>query len=231
MRTGLVRHSLANYVGLAGMLLWITLGGCAVASRQTGPVTGPVLFTDGPQSNAGRWELDPVQSRWLAWSFTAGNLHVSRTPAVVPFSGPIRFGLPIPVRLPADVSLEVQIHTNSQTTGIGCGIFVDRPSRNDRYYFELDPYGNSSISVEKLAAGQSLAVLQGPKPLSGIDRNNRIGITRLGSRLTFLVNGTEVAAVDAMPSEAGPMGLFAEVLPGSAEEDSVDFSNLVIRQP
>lgn len=219
----------ASLVAVAGILVLTVTGGCSSAAS----TPDEILFADGFRSNAKAWDVDSIQSHWLYWSLAAGKLRVARTPASVPFAGPMRFCLPIPHRTFTDFQVALDARSESMTAGIAYGIFVDRPTNETRYYFALNSDGTYSVFVEEHPPTLHPDFIQEPTALAmaNIRATHQMTVSAVGSTMALAVDGTPVASVTDAQLGPGPLGLFVEVVPGSGDETWVEFDNLIVQEP
>jgi len=219
----------AGRVAVASILVLVATGGCSSAAS----TPDQVLFADDFRSNARGWDLDSAQSHWLQWSLAAGKLRVTRTPASVPFAGPMRFCLPIPHRAFTDFQVTLDARSESKAAGIAYGIFVDRPTNDARYYFALDSDGTYSVFVEEHPPTLHPDFIQEPTALSTANARapHRITVSAVGAAMTLALDGTRVASVPDAQLGPGPLGIFVEVVPGSGDETWVEFANLIVQKP
>jgi hypothetical protein len=222
----------------AALIVLVAAGGCSspVPAGSAAPATGTdetqATFGDVLGSAVDGWDLKSVQSRWLEWSFTGEQLRITRTGVAVPFSGLMRFCLPVPDHTFADFELGLDARSASRGAGIAYGVFVDR-SNESRYYFSVDSDGMASVFVEEGSGVMRPEFIQEPVALSSVntDDANRIIIGAVGSTMTFSVNERQIADVSSTQPGRGPLGLFVEVVPGSDDETWVEFDNLVVQAP
>jgi len=121
-----------------------------------------------------------------------------------------------------DTDISVTVTTTSVDPSSGGGILFWGQDAND--YYTAHIFGDGSYDISRLHANNFL--YQVPKTTStainkGVGAKNLLRVVTQGSKITFYINGTQVASVQGQPpTGGGTVGLFTE----SGTTDAASFT-------